>query len=146
MLMRSQDTDVRSGDKAARRTARASLSQATRSTKHPQAQKIHNYFWETGSTRRMWQGIQSLDSLSPLSQISTPQATHNVDDPKHPSHILFSLLLSGKGFQAIGPSTVRTGSQSECTPGHARTLFDGSKVTINLLDLTKKAPQNKLHL
>ncbi|KAF7691443.1 hypothetical protein HF521_011740, partial [Silurus meridionalis] len=59
-LLKQRDSAFRSGDKVALKTTRAKLSRAIREAKCAHVKKIHNHFQDSGDTRRMWQGIQSI--------------------------------------------------------------------------------------
>ncbi|KAI4877246.1 hypothetical protein NFI96_014302 [Prochilodus magdalenae] len=60
ILVFSDGSAFKAGDKAALRKARAKLSRAIREAKRAHGQSIHSHFRDSGDTRRMWQGIQAV--------------------------------------------------------------------------------------
>ncbi|KAK3553565.1 hypothetical protein QTP70_004562 [Hemibagrus guttatus] len=81
-LLKSRASAFRAGDKDALRTARAKLSRAIREVKRTHSQRIHGHFQNSGDTRRMWQGIQSITNYRPAppacdSDASLPDALNS---------------------------------------------------------------------
>ncbi len=76
-LLKTRDEAVRSGDKAALKTARANLSCGIKNAKRSYAQKINNHFTDSRDTRSLWQAIQTITDYKP-----PPQACD--DDPSLP--------------------------------------------------------------
>lgn len=60
MLLKAHDTAFRTGDSNALRSARTALTQEIRKVKKAYVSMTHGYFSDTGDTRRIWQGIQTL--------------------------------------------------------------------------------------
>ncbi len=76
-LLKTRDEALRSGDKAALKTARANLSCGIKNAKRSYAQKINNHFTDSRDTRSLWQAIQTITDYKP-----PPQACD--DDPSLP--------------------------------------------------------------
>ncbi len=67
-LLKTREEALRSGDKAALKTARANLSCGIKNAKQSYPQKIYNNFTDSGDTQSLWQAIQTITDYKPPPQ------------------------------------------------------------------------------
>ncbi|XP_055487592.1 uncharacterized protein LOC129694857 [Leucoraja erinacea] len=69
-LLRARDAAYRAGNTAALRSTRTALEKGIRAAKRAFAGKIQGHLCDTGDTRRMWKGIQTLTGYKARQQVT----------------------------------------------------------------------------
>ena len=74
-LLTARDAAFRAGDMTALRSARSALSKGIKTVKGTYAEKIQGHLYDTGNTRRMWQGVQALTDYQSGKEINNDDAS-----------------------------------------------------------------------